>query len=438
MNDPKILRGDTASVQKSLSSRNERFLPVLEKYLKLDEEHRALLQDVEVMRAKRNESSKAIGKAMAAKEKDEAERLKKEVSELKAQMTDKESALSPMKAEVRDLLLSIPNLPHSSVPVGKSEDDNTAVRDSGAPKKPAFAAKDHAAIGEALGILDFDTAAKMAGARFAVVSGQGARLQRALGQFMIDLHTREHGYQEMYVPLIVRPEALEGTGQLPKFEEDLYKTGQLEETEKGAGDADPTFLIPTAEVPLTNLVREEILDGASLPRQVTALTPCFRQEAGSYGKDTRGLIRQHQFEKTELVWITKPEASMEALELLTTHAEEVLKRLGLPYRVIELCTADIGFGACKTYDLEVWMAGEGKYREISSCSNCWDFQARRMNTRFRREAQGAPEFVHTLNGSGLAVGRAFAAILENYQNADGSVTVPEVLRSYTGFDKLTP
>ncbi len=438
MNDPRFLRAEPEKARKGIQDRGGRYLPAVEKYLSRDGEYRALLKTVEEMRAKRNESAKAIGRAMAAKDQEKAEGLKKAVSKLKAGMQEKEGALASSDKEIRELLLGIPNLPHASVPVGKDEADNRVVRGGEKPPREDFKAKDHAALGETLGLFDFGLAAKLSGSRFAVVKGPGARLQRALGQFMIDLQTKEHGYTEMWLPHIVRPEILEGTGQLPKFEEDLYKTGQLEENKDGSGKSGVYFLIPTAEVTLTNVVRGEIVPEGDLPIKLTALTPCYRQEAGSYGKDVKGLIRQHQFEKCELVWITKPEESMPALEELTIHAEAVLKKLGLPYRVIELCTADIGFAACKTYDLEVWFPGENRWREVSSCSNCWDFQARRMNARLRRENKKPLELVHTLNGSGLAVGRIFAAILENFQRADGSVKIPEVLRGACGFDELRP
>lgn len=382
------------------------------------------------MRAKRNESSKAIGKAKASGDDELAARLLAEVGEMKRSLAAKEEEFSGSGREIRELLLSIPNLPDESVPVGTSEECNREVRGSGPAPELPFKPLDHAALGERLGILDFGLAAKLSGSRFAVVRGAGAGLQRALGQFMIDTHVHRHGYTEMWVPHIVRPEVCEGTGQLPKFEQDLYRTGQLEEAEGGPGSSRASYLIPTAEVPLTNLVRERIMEEEALPMKVTALTPCYRQEAGSYGKDVRGMIRQHQFDKVELVWVTRPEESMSALDELTLHAEAILKELELPYRILELCTGDLGFASRKTYDLEVWMPGEGRWREASSCSNCWDFQARRMNARFRRGKKGAPELVHTLNGSGLAVGRIFAAILENRQREDGSVSVPEPLRSY--------
>jgi len=436
MNDPKIFRKDPDLARKGIENRGGQNLPALEEYIELDKTHRELLQEVEEMRSKRNESSKAIGQAMGAGDKDKADALKAEVATLKDAMAKKEEELTPIAEKTRGLLLSVPHLPDASVPIGKSEEDNPVVRESECkPAELGFEARDHVAVGEAIGAFDFETASKLSGSRFAIVQGLGARLQRAISQLMLDTHTGEHGYKETWVPFIVRPEVLEGTGQLPKFEEDLYKTGQLEESEDGSS-THSYYLIPTAEVPLTNIVRESIVDEEELPLKMTGLTPCFRQEAGSYGKDVKGFIRQHQFEKVELVWISKPEDSMDALEALTGDAETILKILKLPYRVIELCTADIGFAAKKTYDLEVWLPSEKRYREISSCSNCGDFQSRRMNARLRRKPvggkKGAVELVHTLNGSGLAVGRTLVAVLENYQNADGSVTVPEALRPYMG------
>ncbi|HAH06038.1 MAG TPA: serine--tRNA ligase [Elusimicrobia bacterium] len=439
MNDPKVLRSETDKARKGIADRGGRYLPPLEKYLTLEEERRVLLKEVEELRAKRNEVSKAIGAAKAQKDEETAKRLMEEVGKLKEVLPAKEGRLSQIDAEAREGLLSIPNLPHPTCPVGKSEADNPVVRTEGAPFQHPFKALDHAAIGEKLGILDFALATKLSGSRFALLRGAGARLERALAQFMLDTQTKENGYLEHWVPILVLPKILEGTGQLPKFEADLYKTGQFEEKEGGEGGLrDALYLIPTAEVPLTNLVREEILDGAKLPLKLTALTPCFRQESGSYGKDVKGLIRNHQFDKVELVWIVRPEESMEALERLTLDAQSILRKLKLPHRVIELCTADIGFSACKTYDLEVWFPGEGRWREVSSCSNCWDYQARRMNARFRRGPKEAPEFVHTLNGSGLAVGRIFAAILENCQREDGSLAIPEALVPYFGASEIKP
>ncbi|HVE14583.1 MAG TPA: serine--tRNA ligase [Elusimicrobiota bacterium] len=431
MNDPRLLRGDADAARARLSSRNARYGAELDAWLSKDQEHRALLKEAEDLRAKQNALSKEIGKAKAAKDEAAAQKVMAEVSALKAAYQEKADASAKAEGAAKAVLLGLPNMPHESAPKGASEADNPEVRKTGTPPSFDFKPLDHQALGEKLGILDMDLGSKLSGSRFSVLKGAGARLERAIGQFMLDLHTREHGYTEMWVPYIVRDQILEGTGQLPKFKEDLYETGQLGE-EKGGG----LYLIPTAEVPLTNVARESILDAAKLPMKLTALTPCFRQEAGSYGKDVRGLIRQHQFDKVELVWIVRPEDSMKALEELTGHAENVLKKLGLAHRVIELCTADIGFGACKTYDIEVWFPSENRYREASSCSNCWDFQARRMNARLRRGPKDAPEFVHTLNGSGLAVGRIFAAVIENFQRADGSVVVPEALRAYFGADSI--
>ncbi|HBL18588.1 MAG: serine--tRNA ligase [Elusimicrobia bacterium GWA2_69_24] len=435
MNDPRFLRGEPDKARQGIQDRGGRYLPVLERFYGLDAEHRSVLKEVEVLRARRNEVSKAVGQAKAKQDEAAAQKLMEEVGGIKKTLPEKEARLEALSSEIRDSLLSIPNLPDASAPVGKSEADNPVVRENGKPRELSFKALDHTSLGERLGILDLPLGAKLAGARFAVLRGAGARLERALAQFMLDTQTRKNGYLEHWVPALVLPEVLEGTGQLPKFEADLYQTGQS--TEDAAGAAQVRFLIPTAEAPLTNIVRGEILDAAKLPLKVTALTPCFRQESGSYGKDVRGLIRNHQFDKVELVWITKPEDSPAALEQLTRDAESVLELLGLPFRTIELCTADIGFSSRKTYDLEVWFPGEGRFREVSSCSNCGDFQARRMNARFRRGPEAAPEFVHTLNGSGLAVGRVFAAILENFQKEDGTVSIPEVLRPYFGSDILS-
>ena len=355
---------------------------------------------------------------------DELKALSTEVKELEARLSETE-------AEMEQRLLEVPNIPHASSPVGQSEADNPVVRTWG--EKPGFDFEPlpHWDIGTALGILDFERAAKISGARFAVLWGMGARLERALIAFMLDLHTREHGYTEVYPPFLVKAEALRGTSQLPKFEDDLFKTRR-----SGEDDPSPLYLIPTAEVPVTNLHADEILDGARLPIAYTAYTPCFRSEAGSYGKDVRGLIRQHQFDKVEMVRFAKPESSLEELELLTGHAEKVLQRLGLHYRVVELCTADLGFASMKTYDLEVWLPSQNAYREISSCSCFGDFQARRARIRYRPEAKAKPRLLHTLNGSGLAVGRTLVAILEQYQHEDGSVTIPEPLRPFMGSDRI--
>lgn len=444
MNDPKLLRENPEQARQGIQNRSGRYQPYLEEFLKLDEEHRSLLREVEALQAKRNSLSGDIGKAKAAKDEGRYRALMEEVSGIKEKMqANQMDKLDKISAAVRENLLSIPNLPHPSCPVGKSEADNVERRKGPtAPRKFDFKPLDHQTVGEKLGILDFKAAAKLSGSRFSLLKGQGAKLERALISFMLDLHTKRHGYLEIWPPYLVNPEILEGTGQLPKFKADLYFTqGQILEESTKSADSDVQHemgLIPTAEVPLTNLVREEILDAVKLPLKFTAYTPCFRQEAGSYGKDTRGMIRVHQFDKVELVWITTPEESMKALEELTSNAEAVLQELDIPYRVIELCTADIGFASCKTYDIELWMPSENRYREISSCSNCWDFQARRMNARFRRDPKSSPQFVHTLNGSGLAVGRTLAAILENFQCQDGAVEIPKILRPYFGSDIIAP
>jgi seryl-tRNA synthetase len=432
MNDINIIRKETEKARTGIKNRGGRYLPALEEIIKLDAEHRELLKKVEELRAQRNASSQAVGKAKASKNEPEAARLMAEVSQLKADMAGQEAALTILSAKLKEAAMGLPNFPHDSVPVGASEADNPVRRSGPAPQPADFKPLDHQTFGEKLGILDSAAATKLSGSRFSLWRGSGARLMRSIISFQLDLHTREHGYQEAWVPALVRPEMLEGTGQLPKFEADLYKIAAVE------GEKTETlYLIPTAEVPLTNLVRDQILPEASLPIKLTAYTPCFRQEAGSYGKDVRGLIRNHQFDKVELVWVTKPEDSLAALESLTQHAEAVLRKLELPYRVIELCTADIGFSACKTYDLEVWMAAEGRFREISSCSDCGDFQARRMNTRLRR-ADKTVEPAHTLNGSGVAVGRLFAAILEYYQQKDGSLLIPKALIPYFGAERIAP
>ncbi|MCX5787097.1 MAG: serine--tRNA ligase [Elusimicrobia bacterium] len=432
MNDPKLLRADPDAARKGIQSRGGRYLPALEEFYGLEQKHRALLKEVEELRARRNESSARIGKAMAAKEEGVAASLKAEVGRLKVEMGAKEKELEALSAKVRDLSLSIPHLPHASCPAGKSAADNVERR-KGGPAPSTAKALDHQTMGEKLGILDMEAAAKLSGSRFVLLKGAGARLERSVVNFMLDLHTTKHGYLEVAPPYLVRPEVLVGTGQLPKFREDMYATADS----SSEGGARELFLISTSEIPLTNLVRESILEEAKLPLRFTAGTPCFRQEAGSYGKDVRGMIRVHQFNKVELVWVTRPEDSLDALERLTSHAEAVLSALELPYRVLELCTADIGFASRKTYDLEVWMPSEGRYREISSCSDCGDFQARRMNARFRR-AKGAAELVHTLNGSGVAAGRLVAAILENFQKPDGSLAVPAALVPYFGADSIRP
>jgi len=376
--------------------------------------------------AKRNALSKQIG--IAKGQGADASALLAEVAGLGDELKSQESALQEVQTQLRDFLLDLPNLSHSSTPFGSSADDNVEVRRWGAPPAFDFAAKEHADLGEALGLLDFTAAAKMSGARFSFLRGDLARLHRALAQFMLDTHTRDHGYTECYTPYIVNAETLVGTTQLPKFAADMFAV------RKGGDEADMQYLISTSEITLANTVREEILPLAALPIKLTAHTPCFRSEAGSYGKDTRGLIRQHQFDKVEMVQVVHPDRSYAALEEITANAETILQRLGLHYRVVALCTGDIGFASTKTYDLEVWLPGQMAYREISSCSNCEDFQARRMQARFRN-AQGKTEFVHTLNGSGLAVGRTLVAVLENYQRSDGSIDIPEVLLPYMGGTK---
>ena len=427
MLDIKFIRSNPEKTRAGLGSRGVRYLPALEKVLETDGAYRDILVETETLRSRRNEVSKKIQEFKIAKKEAEAAAVMAEANAIKETIKAKEERLSALERELNDLLLGIPNLPDEKVQKGGGPEDNKVVyEDIGGKREFAFKPLDHHAIGEGLGILDFAAATKLSGSRFALLKGLGARLERAITQLMLDTHTLEHGYTEIFPPFLVNSESMTGTGQLPKFEEDLYRVAA----------EPPLYLIPTAEVPLTNMCRGEILKEESLPQKFTAYTACFRQEAGSYGKDTRGLIRNHQFNKVELVWITRPEDSMEALMKLRADAEKILRLLKIPYRVLELCTGDLGFGSSRTYDLEVWMPGENKFREISSCSNCTDFQARRMNARFRRADGKKTEFVHTLNGSGLAVGRTFAAILENYQEEDGSVTVPEVLRKYMGVDKI--
>ena len=416
MLDPKLLRADPAAVRTNLQRRGFDF--DAKAYQALEHRRRKIQVRVEELRNERNVKSKSIGQAKAAGQ--DIAPLLAEVSDLGDALDAAQTELDSLQAQLRELQLGLPNLLHESVPDGTGEDDNVEQRRWGEPPAFGFEPQDHVALGEKLGLLDFEAAARIAGARFAVLKGSLARLHRALIQFMLDVHTQEHGYTETYVPYIVNAESLLGTGQLPKFGEDLFAL-------KGEQDF---YLIPTAEVPVTNLSRDSIIDPQQLPLKLTAHTPCFRSEAGSYGKDTRGMIRQHQFEKVELVHVVRPDESWAALEELTGHAETILQRLELPYRVVALCSGDIGFGAAKTYDLEVWLPGQGRYREISSCSNCTDFQARRMAARWRNPETGKPELVHTLNGSGVAAGRALIAVLENCQNEDGSVCVPAVLRPY--------
>ncbi len=422
MLDQNLLRKNLDEVVARLATRKFEF-PV-EKYNALESERKAVQSETEQLQAQRNAVAKQIG--AAKKSGQDATELLKKGSEIASKLSDLEKRTEELKTALTDLLLTIPNLPHESVPVGKDETENVEVRRWGTPRNFDFEIKDHVDVGAPLG-LDFETGTKLAGTRFAFMKGPVARLHRALAQFMLDTHTTEHGYTECYTPYIANQETLIGTGQLLKFEEDLFaaKKGGQE------GEGEIFYLIPTSEVTLTNSVRGLMLKESDLPIKITAQTPCFRSEAGSYGKDTRGMIRQHQFEKVEMVRITKPEDSYQHLEEMVVCAEKILQKLGLPYRVITLCTGDMGFGSAKTYDLEVWIPAQNTYREISSVSNCEAFQARRMQTRFKN-AQNKPEYVHTLNGSGLAVGRTLVAVLENYQNADGSVTVPEVLRPYMG------
>ena len=427
MLDIKLIRSNPEKARAGLGARGGRYLPALEKVMETDGAYRDILAETEALRSRRNDVSKKIQEFKIAKKEAEAAAVMAEANAIKEAIKSKEERLAGLERELGDLLLGIPNLPDEKVVRGGGPEDNKVVyEEPGGRREFSFKPLDHHAIGEGLGILDFAAATRLSGSRFALLKGQGARLERAITQLMLDTHTMEHGYTEIFPPFLVNAESMTGTGQLPKFEEDLYKVAS----------EPPLYLIPTAEVPLTNLCRGEILKEESLPQKFTAYSACFRQEAGTYGKDTRGLIRNHQFSKVELVWITKPEDSMAALMTLRADAEKILKLLKIPYRVLELCTGDMGFGSAMTYDLEVWMPGENKFREISSCSNCTDFQARRMNARFKRADGKKTEFVHTLNGSGLAVGRTFAAILENYQEADGSVTVPEALRKYMGADKI--
>lgn len=420
MLDSKLLRNELEATAEKLARRG--FKLDVEAIRGLEEKRKELQTKTEELQATRNSRSKSIGQAKARGE--DIAPLLAEVSNLGSELDEAKVALSELQTGLRDIQLRIPNLPHDSVPTGKDEDENVEVCKWGEPQTYDFEVKDHVDLGEMAGGLDFASAVKISGSRFIIMKGQFARMHRALAQFMLDLHTEEHGYTEMYVPYLVNADSLYGTGQMPKFSEDLFHTQPA--TEEGIGMS----LIPTAEVPLTNMVRDVIVDEAELPLRMTAHTPCFRSEAGSYGRDTRGLIRMHQFDKVEMVQIVKPEDSMDALEELTGHAEKVLQLLELPYRKITLCTGDMGFGAAKTYDLEVWVPAQDTYREISSCSNCMDFQARRMQARFRRKGEKKPELVHTLNGSGLAVGRTLVAVLENYQQADGRIKIPEVLRKY--------
>ncbi len=431
MLDILLLRKDLASVVARLQTRKnpQPFLNV-EAFQALEGERKALQTRTEELQSQRNQLSRQVGALMGKGDKDAAEAAKAQVAALKAELDDSAARLEQIQAELHAMLAAVPNLPHESVPVGADESANVQVRRWGEPRAFDFPVRDHVDLGASLG-LDFDLGAKLAGARFTVMKGPIARLHRALSQFMLDMQTQQHGYTECYVPYIVNADSLKGTGQLPKFEGDMFAA------KKGGQDGEPVpdhaqlYLISTSEIPLTNMVRDVVMPESELPLRLTAHTPCFRSEAGSHGRDTRGMIRQHQFDKVEMVQIVHPQQSYQALEEMTGHAEGVLQKLGLPYRVMLLSSGDMGFGAAKTYDLEVWLPAQGTYREISSVSNCEAFQARRMQARFKN-AQGKNELVHTLNGSGLAVGRTLVAVLENYQNQDGSITVPEALRPYLG------
>ncbi|ERP95227.1 seryl-tRNA synthetase [Marinobacter sp. ES-1] len=423
MLDPKRVRTQTEEIARRLAIKNFEF--DVATFERLEESRRAIQVRTETLQSEQNKRSKSIGKAKASGE--DIKPLLEEVDNLKRQKAEAEDELRSVQESLNAFFAGIPNLPDEDVPPGKNEDDNVETRLWGTPREFDFEPKDHVALGEGLNGMDFEKASQLAHSRFVVMRGQLARLHRALAQFMLDLHTEEHGYTEAYVPYLVNANTLFGTGQLPKFEADLFRT---------VGD-NPLYLIPTAEVPATNLVSDTILDDAELPLRLVCHTPCFRSEAGSYGRDVRGMIRQHQFDKVELVQVVRPEDSGAALEQLTGHAEKVLQLLELPYRVMTLCGGDMGFSAAKTFDLEVWLPGQGKYREISSCSNTRDFQSRRMQARWRNPETGKPEPVHTLNGSGLAVGRAMIAVMENYQQADGSILVPEVLKPYMrGLDRI--
>ena len=416
MLDLRYIRNNIEFLQETLKNRGASV--DLEEFEQLDAERREILTEVDTLKHKRNNASAEVGKLK--REGQDASKIIEEMGIVSKRIKELDEKVSAIDAKLVYFQMTLPNVYHESTPIGKDEDDNIEVRKWGEPVEFDFEPKSHWDLGEELDIIDFERGAKLGGSRFTVYKGLGARLERALINFMLDLHTTEHGYTEVMTPLIVKREIMEGTGQLPKFEDDAYRT------------TDDMFLIPTSEVPVTNLHRKEILDGVELPKYYTAYSPCFRREAGSYGRDMKGLIRLHQFNKVEMVKIVEPETSYDELEKMVLNAEEVLKRLGLPYRVIQLCTGDIGFSAAKTYDLEVWVPFQNSYREISSCSNCEDFQARRMGLKYRESGNKKSEFCHTLNGSGLAVGRTLLAILENYQQEDGSIIIPEALRPYMG------
>lgn len=425
MIDLKILRHTPDLVREAIKNRGGRYSSDLEELIKIDKYYQRALKEAEHARTHRNEFAKKIGQ-LKKENPGEAEELLKETDGFKDSVSGKEDNVKTAKTKLDELLLGIANIPDASVPVGKSEKDNKFIREDLTNKKDfSFKPSDHHELGEKLGILDFKTASQLSGSRFVILKNAGARLERALINFMLDTHTREHGYSEIFTPFLVNSKTMTGTGQLPKFADDLYKITD-----------ENLYLIPTAEVTLTNMFGDTIFESEKLPMKFASYTACFRREAGSYGKDTKGLVRNHQFNKVELVWFAHPDNSMQILETLLKNAETILQKLKLPYRIIELCTADLGFSAAKTYDLEIWMPGENRYREISSCSNCTDFQARRIKTRFKDKNK--PRYVHTLNGSGLAVGRTLAAVLENYQQSDGSVLVPQVLRKYFGEDKILP
>ncbi|HEX6803010.1 MAG TPA: serine--tRNA ligase [Terriglobales bacterium] len=427
MLDLAFVRGHMPQIEEMLRARGMNPDILLKDFRTVDAQRRQAIQSAETVQAERNRLAAEIPKLKKAGQ--DTTQLISDAKDMRVQIQELEKAAEEYDSRLTEMLVNIPNMPHASVPVGKSAEDNFEVRRWGTPPKFDFTPKPHWELGEQLGILDLERAAKLSGARFAVYWDAGARLERALANFMLDLHTKEHGYTEVLPPFLVNSESMYGTGQLPKFADDSFRVPH--------GDKD-FWLVPTAEVPVTNLYRDEVLDAGRLPISLTAYTPCFRSEAGSYGKDVRGIIRQHQFQKVELVKFSRPEDSYEQLEKLTHHAEEILQKLGLHYRVMTLCTADMSFSSAKTYDLEVWLPGQQLFREISSCSNFEAFQARRANIRFRGEGKSKSAFVHTLNGSGLAVGRTWLAILENYQQADGSVVIPEALRPYMGMDRIVP
>jgi seryl-tRNA synthetase len=435
MLDPQLLRSDIDSVARRLAARS--FSLDVPGFRAIEEERKAVQTRTQDLQAARNQFAKRIGQAKAKG--DNVAELMAESGRANAELADLETRLGAIQERLQDFMLVVPNVPHESVPAGRSSEDNVELRKVGTPRALGFAPRDHVDLGAGLGLLDFDAATKISGARFTLMKGSLARLHRALAQFMLDVHSQEHGYTEIYAPYLVNAESMRGTGQLPKFEADLFRAlkggtvplSDLADTNKLTEIAAEFYLIPTAEVPVTNIVRDEIVPLESLPLKFVCHSPCFRSEAGSYGKDTRGMIRNHQFDKVELVQVVHPKDSYEALEQLTGHAEQILKRLELPYRVVTLCTGDMGFAAAKTYDIEVWLPGQSAYREISSCSNFEAFQARRMQARYRNE-KGKPELVHTLNGSGLAVGRTLIAVMENYQRKDGGIDIPAALRPYMG------